>query len=486
MILFVNLLVIFIVWIFIMALTEDKSDRSLTEEETSEIEKTSDNVEQIIDLESEEIKINEIEDLSKEYEKREKDSKDNTNKVFELVYKTDYFFDALEKDITTGEIRKKSLAEYLLVYNSTGKVSDKYSNYKLAYCKDITNGKRSSRVIDVYKDILENSDIHYNEQITKCIIEDKIVPNSIKYYFENLYNCSEIIDLHNIDTSNIKDMSYMFSNCKNITKLDLSNFNTKNVTDMSCMFMCCENLELLNLRNFDTRKVKNFSGIFQLCLQLSTIYVGDKWIVNDEMNSEIFAFCKAQQVTYLGEKQNIDNKTIVENKIFKSITSNKESVDTDIIFKNNICILEIDSSTYGKSSMVTEIIDRMNTCTRVGHNEYGYFLLFTIDTNSISTIVNKIREKNDYWDFAKTGVDIVCYIPKVTEQVNLEIGKTFIDKPIENRTKELLELLDKYSLIIDLERSIHKRGHGSGFFGGNRVGVDYDYETYIYNSKHSK
>lgn len=283
-----------IVWIFIMAFCEDENDtKSVSKENKDYIEIS---------------KINE----------GEKDSKDNTNKVFELVYKTDYFFEALEKDITTGEIRKKYLEEYLLVYNSTGKVSDKYSNYKLVYCKDITNGKRSSRVIDVYKDMLESSDIHYNEQITKCIIEDKIVPNNIKYYFENLYNCREIINLHNIDTRNIKDMSYMFSNCKNITELDLGDFNTENVTDMSCMFMCCENLELLNLRYFDTRKVKNFSGIFQLCPKLSDIYVGDKWIVNDDVNSEMFAFCKAKQVTNLGNKdankQNNYNNAIIENK----------------------------------------------------------------------------------------------------------------------------------------------------------------------------
>ena len=73
MILLVMILVIFIGWIFIMALTENKSDRSLSEEETTDIKNASDNVEQKIGLENEKIKTNEIEDLSKEFEKREKE-----------------------------------------------------------------------------------------------------------------------------------------------------------------------------------------------------------------------------------------------------------------------------------------------------------------------------------------------------------------------------------------------------------------------------
>jgi hypothetical protein len=67
------ILVIFIGWIFIMALTEDESDKSLTVEETTDIKQTSDNVEYIIDSESERIKTNEVEEMANDYEKKEQE-----------------------------------------------------------------------------------------------------------------------------------------------------------------------------------------------------------------------------------------------------------------------------------------------------------------------------------------------------------------------------------------------------------------------------
>ena len=49
----------------------------------------------------------------------------------------------------------------------------------------------------------------------------------------------------------------MFSGCESLKKLNLSNLNTKNVIDMSSMFKGCKSLEELNLSNLDTQNVKN-------------------------------------------------------------------------------------------------------------------------------------------------------------------------------------------------------------------------------------
>ena len=45
-------------------------------------------------------------------------------------------------------------------------------------------------------------------------------------------------------------MSYMFKECKSLTKINLSNFNTQNVDDMSYMFNVCKSLTNMNLSNF--------------------------------------------------------------------------------------------------------------------------------------------------------------------------------------------------------------------------------------------
>ena len=45
----------------------------------------------------------------------------------------------------------------------------------------------------------------------------------------------------------------MFCECDRFIKLDLSNLNTKNITNMSWMFNKCKSLTNLNLSNFNTQ-----------------------------------------------------------------------------------------------------------------------------------------------------------------------------------------------------------------------------------------
>ena len=77
------------------------------------------------------------------------------------------------------------------------------------------------------------------------------------------YSCGKLtsLDLSNFDTSSVTNMGYMFSNCSKLTSLDLSNFNTSNVTDMSNMFNNCYALSSLDLSSFDASKVTTSSGL---------------------------------------------------------------------------------------------------------------------------------------------------------------------------------------------------------------------------------
>ena len=70
------------------------------------------------------------------------------------------------------------------------------------------------------------------------------------------------LDLSNFDTSKVTDMSFMFGNMSNLTTLDLSNFNTSKATNMSEMFFCMANLTSLNLSSFDTSKVTSMRYMF--------------------------------------------------------------------------------------------------------------------------------------------------------------------------------------------------------------------------------
>ena len=89
------------------------------------------------------------------------------------------------------------------------------------------------------------------------------------------YGCSILtsLDISNFDTSKVTNMSSMFYDCSNITSLDLSGFITSNVTSMYYMFAYCSGLKTLNLSNFDTSIVKNMSGMFSGCSNLISLDV---------------------------------------------------------------------------------------------------------------------------------------------------------------------------------------------------------------------
>lgn len=82
----------------------------------------------------------------------------------------------------------------------------------------------------------------------------------------------ERIDVTGINTSRVKNMSWMFHSGKNIYKhIELSSFDTSNAEDMSYMFgtsgmKTMENIDPIDFSRFNTSKVKNMEGMFSYSL----------------------------------------------------------------------------------------------------------------------------------------------------------------------------------------------------------------------------
>lgn len=97
-------------------------------------------------------------------------------------------------------------------------------------------------------------------------------------------------------TENVENMSMMFSNMTNLTKLDLSSFKTNSLTDMASMFSNDKALKEVNISTFkgapsktlykqsssyDSNTIKElmapYSAPFYGCENLETIILGDQW-----------------------------------------------------------------------------------------------------------------------------------------------------------------------------------------------------------------
>ena len=106
-----------------------------------------------------------------------------------------------------------------------------------------------------------------------CVIFDSSFadykPTSTANWFMNCSNLSSIDGIQYLNTSEVTDMSSMFSGCMYLTSLKLSGFDTGKVTDMSSMFAGCSSLVTITVGDgWTTSNVTASSGMFDGCSNL--------------------------------------------------------------------------------------------------------------------------------------------------------------------------------------------------------------------------
>jgi len=131
---------------------------------------------------------------------------------------------------------------------------------------------------------------------------------NMSYMFSYCYRL-ETLNLSGFDTSNVTNMSGMFSNSHKLTSIDLTNFNTSNVTDMSSMFFSTNLLKTLDLTSFDTSNVTNMSNMFYYCESLQTLDLHNFVTYNVTNMSGMFQKCKSLNKLILGSfsTEEVDN-----------------------------------------------------------------------------------------------------------------------------------------------------------------------------------
>lgn len=131
-------------------------------------------------------------------------------------------------------------------------------------------------------------------------------PTTCRSWFNGFSQLTEIKGIKNLNTSEVRYMSYMFAGCSKLKSVDLTYMNLQNVEDMDnmfyyclvlktvylkglntynvknmkSMFELCISLGYLDLSSFNTQKVKNFERMFYGCSSLKAIYASPKFVVN--------------------------------------------------------------------------------------------------------------------------------------------------------------------------------------------------------------
>ncbi|ENZ5627207.1 BspA family leucine-rich repeat surface protein [Enterococcus hirae] len=146
-----------------------------------------------------------------------------------------------------------------------------------------------------YKESPWSSNKVDSEAIKKIVLSGKVVaPEESLILFSGndtnheLTNVTEIEGLSQLDTSKVKNMSWMFCGLSSVTSLDVSGFDTSNVKDMSNMFRNMSSVTSLDVSSFDTSKVTDMGNMFA-GTPLKKLILGDtfKFVETDGKNASL-------------------------------------------------------------------------------------------------------------------------------------------------------------------------------------------------------
>ncbi len=156
-------------------------------------------------------------------------------------------------------------------------------------------------------------------------------PKDCSWWFSGFKGLTTITHLEYLNTSQVKHMQYMFSDCESLETLDLSTFNTENVTNMSNMFYYCTSLKSLNLSSFNTSKVNYMGSMFSNCESLTALNLSSFNTENISNYGDMFYFCKSLTTLDL------------------SSFNSKEILNTSCMFTGCISLKTIDISSFDTS-----------------------------------------------------------------------------------------------------------------------------------------
>ena len=231
---------------------------------------------------------------------------------------------------------------------------------------DIPEG---ATVVDVSKNNDNTIKMWYNEADANGNYDITIGSNNTIYanpssfeLFSNLTNVTSI-DLSNMDTSGMTNMSNMFSDNTSLTNITFGdNFNTANVINMSGMFKNCTILKTIDLSSFDTSNATIMASMFMNCQGLQ--------------NLDLKSFNTSNVTNMLYMFYNCSSLTSLDLSSFN--TSNVERMDA--MFYNCSSLISLDLSNFD-TSKITDMTYMFNRCKSLTNINLSSF-----DTSNVSSL----------------------------------------------------------------------------------------------------
>ena len=225
----------------------------------------------------------------------------------------------------------------------------------------------------------------------------------MNHMFHQCYSIVDL-DLSHFITNNVKNMNGLFSWCTEIKKLDLSSFNTEKVEDMSGMFAQCDSIKSIVLTNFNTSNVKRMKSMFSMCAKLKQINMGEGFCTDNVVDMRsMFYQCRSLQSINLQHFRT--SKVTKMNSLFFNCLSltrldlesfnTHEVTDMSEMFRGCSSVSTLDVSSFD-TSKVTNMSSMFSSCSSVS----------TLDVSSFSTA--KVKETTGMFSGCSSLTTIYC------------------------------------------------------------------------------
>ncbi|MGY0169149.1 BspA family leucine-rich repeat surface protein [Lactococcus petauri] len=225
---------------------------------------------------------------------------------------------------------------------------------------------------------------NWAQQITSIVIDGNVtLDQKSAHLFSDLSKVETISNLSNFDTSQVKDMSYMFRGMIFLKKLDLSSFDTSQVTNMSYMFEYTMRLTELDVSKFNTSKVKDMGSMFRHTDSLKEINVSSFDTSEVMIMSSMFEEGGAEKLNL--SRFNTSKVTSMSN-----------------MFSNMRFLTEVDLSSFD-TSKVSSMTNMFRNTQRLSQLRLGKNFKFIGGTVSLLPPVPTTDEYNGKWINVDSG-----------------------------------------------------------------------------------
>lgn len=261
-----------------------------------------------------------------------------------------------------------------------------------------------------------------------------------------------------LDTSNVQDISYMFSHCDNLKSVSFVGADTSSVKRMEYMFGDCDNIESIDMTGCNFENLKNAYALVCNCYSLSEIKtpakLGDEWLNILIDNSEkVYFFSTDDLSTPIQSVVNKDlNKTLYKG--VKITFKDYGTVDSDVDLTNRWAVCgqvinnlpdETTKEGYSRKKWQAKYIAVGAAETEAGTKE------FTEEKFDYTTTVSKIYGTtytiSGVWEAEVCGLEVVT-----TNKARSSASFTCeYDKNIYAIGSSSFQLTPKYGDIIKIK-----------------------------------